>query len=77
MPYDKVWQAFYAMETIHSEDVLEKLMIASFPNIKQNSQKKIESSYKRLTTKHRESDVKTMTPEELAYGVARKQLDGQ
>lgn len=75
MPYDRVWQAFYAMETIHSEDVLEKLMIASFPNIKSQTQKKIESSYKRITTKHRETETTTMTPEELAYGIARKQLD--
>lgn len=77
MPYDQVWLAFYAMETIHAEEILEQFMVSAYPELKVKSQKDMESKYRRLTRVHRESELKTMTPEELAYGIARKQLDGQ
>ena len=77
MPYDQVWLAFYGMETIHAEEMLDQITVSAYPDLKPNSQKDIDKRYRRQTRVHRESELRTMTPEELAYGIARKQLDGQ
>lgn len=77
MSYDEVWLAFYAMETIHAEEMLDQFVVSTFPKMKVKAQRDLESKYLRLTRTHRESQLRTMTPEELAYGIARKQIDGQ
>lgn len=77
MPYDQLWLAFFAMETISAEEMLESFTVSAYPKLNVKSQKQLESRYQRQTRTHRESELKTMTPEELAYGIARKQLDGQ
>ena len=71
-----VWKAWYAMEGIHAENMLELISVNNFAEMKKETQKKIDKTYQRMAKANRESQLKTMTPEELAYGIARKQLDG-
>ncbi len=71
-----VWKAWYAMEGIHAENMLELISVNAYADMKKESQKKIDKTYQRMAKANRESQLKTMTPEELAYGIARKQIDG-
>ena len=75
-PYDMIWKAWYAMEGIHAENMLEMISVGCYADMKKESQKKLDKTYQRMAKAHRESQLKTMTPEELAYGIARKQLNG-
>lgn len=65
------------MESINAEDVLEKINISSYPNMSKESRKRIDKHYQKAFRNNRESDLKTLTPQELAYGIARKQIDGK
>lgn len=65
------------MECIHADEVLEMIPLWSYADMKKETQKSIDKHYKRLSKLNRESSVRTMTPEELAYRIARKQLDGK
>lgn len=77
MPYEDIWKAYYALETIHAEEMLDSFLISAYPELKQKNRESIESKYKRTSEMHRATQLKTMTPEELAYGIARKQLHGE
>lgn len=65
------------MEAIHAEEVLEQIPLVCFPDMKKEARTSIEKKYTRMASANRETNIKTLTPEELAYGVARKQIDGQ
>ena len=76
-PYEQTLRAFDAMEWLHAEEMTEQLRILCAPHSKQNYIDSIQKMYDRQASYYRESELKTMTPEELAYGIARKHIDGQ
>lgn len=75
MTYAKFWLAYNAMVTIEAEESLSDIEKACAPHSKPEHLKKIESRYKSQARKHIETQTRTMTPLELAYGIAGKQLE--
>jgi hypothetical protein len=76
-PSEMIWRAHAAMECIHADEVLEMLPVWNYSDIKKDSQKNIDKHYSRMSKKHRESELKTLTPEELAYGIAKDRINGK
>lgn len=72
---DIFWNFYYCVDIIEAEKEMADIRVISYPHIKDTDRNKILRTLRNRASAQRESQVRTLTPEELAYNDAKESLE--